>query len=75
VAALQGLHGGQHLPARSPPRRGQNSRRKTSQPGPLQVITLRSSYQLLVRDAIFAGGDPNEAEDAAASAHEDVYVR
>lgn len=35
----------------------------------------RSSYRLLLRDVIFAGGNPHEAEDALSAALVDVFQR
>ncbi|HMH90226.1 MAG TPA: hypothetical protein VK586_03985 [Streptosporangiaceae bacterium] len=36
---------------------------------------FRDAYQALLRDAIFAGGNPHEAEDAVSAALEEVLRR
>ena len=43
--------------------------------GPAFEEFFRASYQSLLRDVIFAGGDPHEAEDALAAAMTEVFQR
>lgn len=49
--------------------------RKTPLPGRAFGEFFRDAYQPLVRDVIFAGGNPDEAEDAVSAAMEEVLRR
>jgi RNA polymerase sigma factor (sigma-70 family) len=48
---------------------------KASLPVPAFEEFFRGAYQLLIRDVIFAGGNPHEAEDAVSAAMAEVFQR
>jgi DNA-directed RNA polymerase specialized sigma24 family protein len=51
------------------------SERKASASAAAFEAFFRSAYRSLVRDVIFAGGSPYEAEDAVSAAMEEVFQR
>jgi RNA polymerase sigma factor (sigma-70 family) len=51
------------------------STREPARPGPAFEEFFRAAYQPLVRDVIFAGGAPHEAEDAVCAAMTEVLQR